>query len=205
MSVTVPADASVPTSALFQSIAEQVVWTCTSSTQPPGVEGRVIYETDTNYLRIYNGGWKLLAGAGTYTPTLVGMAIGTGGSAANAAAWTYMGNADGNGELRIEGGIVFGTAGTTFPAATITASLPTGFTAISTDTQRLLVGQNEMLLGVTGYVGPCRLESSTTVRFMVNNASATYLTIGSTSTLIPGTWAAGDALYWSVAIRCTAP
>ena len=50
------ADASVLTSSFYNTyIREQVVVTCTSLTRPTGVEGRVIYETDTDELRVYDG------------------------------------------------------------------------------------------------------------------------------------------------------
>jgi len=55
MSVTVPADGSVLTSATLTSMAEQLVWTCASSTRPTGIEGRIIAETDTDRLMVYNG------------------------------------------------------------------------------------------------------------------------------------------------------
>src|SRR6056297_246212 len=50
------ADNSVLTSAFYNTyIREQVVVTCTSSTRPTAVEGRLIYETDTNLIRVYDG------------------------------------------------------------------------------------------------------------------------------------------------------
>lgn len=45
-------------------LMEQVVITCTSGTRPGSPnDGMTIYETDTNYLRIYNGSaWRLIGG-----------------------------------------------------------------------------------------------------------------------------------------------
>ena len=74
MSVTVPADGAVVTSAFLTSASEQLVWTCTSSTRPTGVEGRVIAETDTDLMYVYSGSaWVPFSGWGAwtaYTPTI---------------------------------------------------------------------------------------------------------------------------------------
>lgn len=68
------ADASVLTSTFYNTyIREQVVVTCTSATRPTGVEGRRIYETDTDLEYCHDGtNWILVGGnAGwtSYTPT----------------------------------------------------------------------------------------------------------------------------------------
>lgn len=69
------ADGSALTSAFYNTyIREQVVVTCTSATRPSGVEGRVIYETDTDLLLVYDGSsWVEAFRRGawaTWTPTV---------------------------------------------------------------------------------------------------------------------------------------
>jgi hypothetical protein len=75
MPVTTWADGNVPTASQFNTnFRDQVVSTVTSGTRPSGTEGQIIYETDTDLLYIYNGGWvRFGASAGwtSYTPTLV--------------------------------------------------------------------------------------------------------------------------------------
>lgn len=180
-------------------LMDQAVVTCTTGTRPTGIEGRVIFETDTDTIRVYDGTtwlaiWRASA---TYTPTLTGMVVGTGGSAANTARFGFSG-----GLLSVNGNIVFGTSGTTFPGSTITATLPAGFTASSTATLLLSVGTANLrdTAPGTSYEGLVRLQSSTSVRFVAYDASATYLTATATSTTVPFTWAAGDGIYWQATV-----
>lgn len=75
------ADASVLSSTFYNTyIREQVVVTCTSATHPSGVEGRLIFETDTDKLMVHNGStWVELARPGawtSWTPTLAQGATG---------------------------------------------------------------------------------------------------------------------------------
>lgn len=53
---TALADGDVLTSSIYTSmIRQQVVVQCTSTTRPTGVEGRFIFETDTNRFQFYDG------------------------------------------------------------------------------------------------------------------------------------------------------
>src|SRR6476659_5653960 len=64
----------VAASDLNTQFRDQVVSTVTSGTRPTGTEGQVIYETDTDLLYIYNGGWVRFGASGawtSWTPTLV--------------------------------------------------------------------------------------------------------------------------------------
>jgi len=48
-------DGDVVTAANLNQIEDQLIVTCTSSTRPSGVEGRMVYETDTDRLLLHNG------------------------------------------------------------------------------------------------------------------------------------------------------
>lgn len=59
---------------------DQVISTVTSATRPAGTEGQVIYETDTDLLYIYNGGWVRFGASGawtSYTPVLTQSSVVT--------------------------------------------------------------------------------------------------------------------------------
>lgn len=50
------ADGAVLTNSFYTTyLRQQVVVTCTAATRPTGVEGRLIYETDTDQVMCYNG------------------------------------------------------------------------------------------------------------------------------------------------------
>lgn len=76
------ADGDVLTSSFYNTyVREQVVVTCTSATRPTGVEGRLIYETDTNAIKVYSGAsWFLVAGSSwnTFTPSWTNLTVGNG-------------------------------------------------------------------------------------------------------------------------------
>lgn len=64
-------------------VRQQVVTQCTSSTRPTGVEGRIIYETDTDRIYVYVSAWVLIGwGTSTARPwvslTDAAQSIGTG-------------------------------------------------------------------------------------------------------------------------------
>jgi len=195
-------DGDVLTSAFYDSyIREQVVTTCTSATRPTGVEGRMIYETDTNCVLVYDGStWLIVsAPATTYTPTLTSMAIGTGGSAANTAKYGYA-----QGLIVIDGIIQFGTSGTTFPASSNTITLPSTFTPAASVTPNYpLVGLANMTAGGVSAQGVVALVSTTQLRIYVTTASGSYAAAGNLATNTPGTWVAGDFIRWTATLPGT--
>lgn len=100
-------DAALPdTTMLTESfwdpnVREQLVTTCTSGTRPSGVEGRIIYETDTDRLLVYNGSaWRQFA-------------IASGGVTVTGST---TGTTDGSGNLTITWGVTFASA----PRITVT-------------------------------------------------------------------------------------
>lgn len=105
------ADGSSFTSAFWDAyVREQVVTTCTSATRPTAVEGRCIWETDTNQLLVHNGtAWVAVRGAsGTWTPSLTATTtnptLGTGSSVAG--SYVYASSL-----LWCAFGVTFGTSG----------------------------------------------------------------------------------------------
>lgn len=138
---------------------------------------------------------------GTYTPTLTGMVVGTGGSAANSASYTFVGgNQVGDvGVLRIEWRMVFGTAGTTFPTAP-TISLPAGFNLVQTNTS-FPIGR--AYLGDSGTAANDRWaevapNSVSTFRILLGGISGAVATL---STTTPFTWAINDIMGASLTVR----
>lgn len=140
----------------------------------------------------------------SFTPTLSGMAIGTGGSAANSARYAWHGGPDiGDvGILLVEGFIVFGTTAPTFPGATITVAPPTGFnfpTPLSAEVPcgRCIFGAS----GVASYPGIVRHNTTTSVRFVVEQVGGAYPVAQVTGTTVPFTWAAGDFIAYQYEMR----
>jgi hypothetical protein len=133
---------------------------------------------------------------GTYTPALTGMAIGTGGGALNTADFVFDGET-----LFVHGEIKFGTSGTTFPGATITVGLPSGYEMPAT-TVTVSHPMSEVTfidLATNVFAGLCRREAGTddALRLLLRLSSGTYGGYAATSTTVPHTWAAGDEIeYW---------
>jgi hypothetical protein len=123
MPETVWNDGDVATAALLNQIEDQLVVTCTSATRPAGIEGRVIYETDLNVLRVYHGsGWTIVAGSAwvSFTPSWTNVTVGTG--ATNTGRYMYV-----QGSIRVQARLVLGAGGAVTGAVTMT--MPNGETA----------------------------------------------------------------------------
>jgi hypothetical protein len=191
-------DDTLTASDLNDFLMAQAVITCTSVTRPTAVQGMVIYETDTDTIRVHDDStWPAIwRKPDTYTPTLSGMAIGSGGSATNTADWSFAG-----GTLTVRGTITFGTSGSTFPSTTSTMSLPAGFTATSSSPRP--VGSCVFDDAGALFPGVVTVNSTTTVRLFALNAASTYLSQVTPSSTIPFTWAASDAIRWQATITGT--
>lgn len=139
------------------------------------------------------------ADGGTYTPSLTGMAIGTGGTPLNTASFSFIG-----GVLVVEGRIQFGTSGQTFPTAP-TVSIPSGYTIATVVDGRpcgwAALGDS----GVGTFAGRCVVKTSTTVNFVAENAASTHGIIVALSTTVPFTWASNDTILYEFTVRATSP
>lgn len=140
---------------------------------------------------------RVSAVGGTYTPTLTGMAIGTGGGATNTADYSL--NAD---VMTIEGVIVFGTTGATLPTGSIRASLPSGFQRAVTSTL-IPIGGGTALIGGTSHDLVLRFASATEFQFRARRANVADVVQSSPTATVPGTWAAGDVIAYSATCRIT--
>jgi hypothetical protein len=103
----------------------------------------------------------------------------------------------------------FGTAGTTFPGGTITASLPPGWTWGDTTFMNGLrnAGDGIAVNNTASQSGMMLLamQSSTTFRFTASNATTTYTTRVATGAAVPITWDAGSMILWKVSALATPP
>lgn len=164
-------------------------------------EGDFASVASDNTVRWYDGAaWTIFAVPTTsYTPTLAGMAIGTGGGATNIAHYAYA-----NGVLVLTGIILFGTAGATFPTSP-SITLPAGFTAAASVTPNYAtVGQAIHLCSGVAYHGYMAQVSSTQIRPLLYATGGTY---AGSANLVAGTvpvaWVAGDIIRYSAYIPGT--
>lgn len=81
-------DATVATAAQLNQIEDQQVTTCTSTTRPTAVEGRMIFETDTEKVMISHDGvgWRLFGSSvwNDFAPSWSNIS-----TSANDGAWRY--------------------------------------------------------------------------------------------------------------------
>jgi hypothetical protein len=134
---------------------------------------------------------------GIYTPTLTGMAIGTGGSPQNEARYSFHGGPDVGdvGILQWEWRLQFGTGGTTFPTSP-TIALPPGFQ---------FENQFATSLGTAFCSDSSTAADSRFVQIGAASATAFRFFLGGVSggtanmtTTTPFTWAAGDSINASI-------
>jgi hypothetical protein len=183
------ADASTLTSTFYNTyIREQVVVTCTSATRPTALEGRMIFETDLNLLRIYDGSsWRILSSAGwtNYTPTWTNLTLGDGSQSGE-----YRYSQD---QIRVRGTLIFGS--TTAVTGTISLLIPNSATSAASG---LSVG-NLVLedVGARLYVGQTLVATSSTAIAFYHSESGNGGAVNATA---PFTWAVGDAIYWDISV-----
>lgn len=181
------ADGSSFTSAFWDDyVREQVVTTCTSGTRPSSVEGRHIYETDTDRVLFYNGtGWVILAEPlQTFTPSWTGVTVG------NATNSGWYKRSDGWCEVAAKFTLGSTSAITGLPVITLPFTAGTGIVA----------PQFQGLFNDTGtsfYSVIASPASTTTVSLYSVLASGTYAAIATTSSTVPFTWVTGDIIEFS--------
>jgi hypothetical protein len=162
--------------------------------------GVLLKEGDQLVLGAVGGG--VAVSEGSYTPTLTGMAIGTGGGATNTADWTFVGgpNVGDVGLMHIDWELIFGASGATFPT-TPTIALPAGFNFVETSTAALPHGRvflsdnNTAANSRYAEIGP---TSVSTWRVTLGGISAGTSALTTTT---PFTWAGGDSMRGSLRFR----
>lgn len=154
--------------------------------------------------------------SGTWTPTLTGIAIGTGGTPLNIAAYTYVGgpNIGDRGIMSARGQVRFGTTGVTLPAGiAIDLTLPTGF-QFPADLTNDLANFADYAIGTItcrddgagSYPGwLCLTGTANKFRPIVDQTTITThtgtVTVFSTRTVLAATapfpWGINDAFAWA--------
>ena len=136
---------------------------------------------------------------GTYTPTLTGMVVGTGGTPSNTADYTFIGgpNVGDRGLLYIRGYIEFGTTGQTFPTAP-SFSLPTGFNLVKT-TGGYIAGKVNLndvtALNQDGVMWCLGANAVRPLCVLLSGVNPYYDVLATTK---PFTWASGDRMEWTI-------
>ena len=170
-------------------------------------ESTVVFNVDTvNQRATVMGDPIAIVASGTYTPTLVNVAVGTGGT--NAASYRYVGQESTtsgfrDGLLFLSGEIILGTSGFTVPSGSVTVSLPAGFQISPNYSSFMQGGQCTMFKGGSGMAGILRINSGTTLRILALTASGTTgLSHASPSATVPfnAAWAAGDGMEWQAVV-----
>jgi hypothetical protein len=185
----------VPTASDFNTqFRDQVVTTCTTGTRPSGTEGQMIYETDTDLVYIYNGGWvRFGASAGwtTYTPTLTQ-------SSAVTKTVTYA-KYEKIGRL-VKVATNLSVTGTGSANAAITMTLP--FTA---NTTALWEGQGVIYdaSGTTIYPGFAAIVTSTTMALTDSTAYTTVNVFHGQTGAFGAALASGDQVAMSMTYEAT--
>lgn len=185
------ADGEVLTSAFWDTfVREQVVSTVTSTSRPRGVEGRVIYETDTDLLLLHNGtDWTHLADDEwtSFTPTWTGV---TTTGATQACYYRQSGK-----QIDVIVRFQFG-AGTAFTSS-VRMDLPV---TARTFADGYVNGIASYLnAGVTVYPGMVAGFNADEVYFYAHRCDGSTIQVGYNSTnvngSVPFTWGSGDVLY----------
>lgn len=121
----------------------------------------------------------------SWSPTLTNITEGNGSTE---AYWQKIANT-------VLFRILFTFGSTSSISASTTFSLPT--TAITTgmNAPNNVIGSAYISAAGTPYVGHCRLNSSTTVRPLVNGAGGTYTVATGLTSSVPGTFTTADYIY----------
>lgn len=131
---------------------------------------------------------------GVYTPSLTNTVPGTGGG--NSAEFVYVGEANvgGRGQITVDGSIVYGTSGQTFPSS-IQISLPSGYGFPVVDLSFAIghVRFNDANAGANSRLGFVTPSASNAFRPLVGGDATAIAGLTPTT---PFTWAQGDQIVY---------
>jgi hypothetical protein len=117
----------------------------------------------------------------TYSPTLSNMTLGNG---TTEARYRQLGNT-----VDVVFKFTLGTTSSISAFPTITLPVNAKYTGV-------MIGNNSYIdSGTTYYVGRNLVASASTVWFGADNASATYLTVGTLTSSVPFTWGSTDVIF----------
>jgi hypothetical protein len=184
-------DGNVLTAADTDDIDEQMIVTCTSSTRPAGVDGRVIYETDTGKYMSYNStaaAWSVLGGSRwvTFTPSWTNLTVGNG---TNTGAYRY---ADGG--MLVAFDFTFGS--TSSMSGNLVLNVPNSETTASGPPS---IGITDLTdTGTRSYIGHVSSGGSSTTMGFTHTESGNTGLVNATN---PFTWATGDRIFGFILLR----
>jgi hypothetical protein len=184
-------DNEVATTALLNNLEDTVIVRCTAAERPTGIEGRRIYETDTNKEYIYDGTtWNLAGGSDwvSFTPSWSGVTVGSG---ANVGFYRYVA-----GGMRVRGYWTFGSGSSvagpvylTYPNSATTSGLGlTAYQQLGTASIR----DN----GSATHLAMLMFASSTRATIQAVAASGSYAKTANLSSTLPMTWTNGDQILF---------
>jgi hypothetical protein len=185
-----PADGDVLTATLvLDDVWNQVIAQVTAASRPTGVEGQVIYETDTGRFMAYNGsGWVQFAGLAATALNSYSTQIDQGASTNIAKTTNYS-------QYQIMGNLCFWTfalAPTAGGSAGSQVTLTTPVTMATSNTG-LGIGHITDASAPNGYNGTWIPASTTTMRLFVDTAATSAWGVSPNLAL-----ANGDSIHGSV-------
>jgi hypothetical protein len=174
----------VTTSWITTVLRQQAISVVTSGTTPTAVEGRMIYETDTDALRLYDGGgWvRQYEGWQSYTPTWGGITIGSG---ASTGAYVRRG-----GNCLFVARLVLSSTTMTGPL-TVNPPINAG-SAADLDVCKVVFSDTSATAASVGHAAGA---STSSISLWAINSAGTYLTTAAITTTIPFTWANTDIVF----------
>lgn len=180
------ADGATFSSAFWDAyVREQVCATCTSATHPTNVEGRLIYETNTDRWLGGTGtgsNWITLAEPPqTWTPTVSGLTVGNG----TWAAYHLRSNG------LVEGWGTFTFGSTSAVTAALIVTIPY---TLASDARIMGMASFEDASPAGQYMGTVDVWSTTSILLSPIDASGTYAKRATASATVPYTWATSDKI-----------
>jgi hypothetical protein len=164
---------------------------CTSSTRPASpYDGQVIYETDTDKIRIWDSSaWSTIDTVySTWTPTYTNFTLGNG---TQAFAYAQVGKL-----IHLQGQITWGS--TTSISGLFQMTIPT---SDSTSYDGIFGHAYLIDNGVADYVGFVQRLDASNIILRAINASGTYASYSNTSSTVPFTWGNGDKITMNLVYR----